>query len=213
MGTVMTACLRSSRVAVSSVVVISVMVSTSCGDRTGKTLDPPVFPPPATTTTTSPGPPVTAATLPPEPAPLVLVAPWVDDTVIPERHTCRGEGVPPALSWANAPVGTIELAITVTDLDADDQVLWIVYGIPPVDGGSRDGMPPDGAFEWVNSSGTNGWEPPCPPPGEIHRYRFTVHALNQQLEAADDAPARDVISLIDVLTIDRASTTGSVSGS
>lgn len=192
-------------------VLVCVALVTACGDRSGTTLADPVFPPPAITTTTTTTPDLPAPTA--APAPMVLVAPWVDDAEIADRHTCRDLGVPPALSWANIPPGTVELALTVTDLDRDDYVHWIVYGIPLSETGTTEGAPPFGSFEWAGSSGTSGWEPPCPPPGETHRYRFTIHALNQQLEAADDAPAREVISIIDSTTIDRASTLGRVTGS
>ena len=32
--------------------------------------------------------------------------------------------------------------------------------------------------EGINSAGTRGWTPPCPPPGSSHTYRFVPTALN-----------------------------------
>ena len=186
----------------------------ACGDRSGKELEDPVFPPPVTTV----APPATS--VPAEQAldtapvlPFSLVTPWVDGTTIPELYTCAGGGVSPAMTWSNVPAGTVELAVSVVDTDAESFVHWLVYGIPATAPGVGEGQLPDAAFEWPNSSGDAAWFAPCPPEGETHRYRFTVHALNQQLEAADDAPATEVLSILDATTIARSSVSGIVTGS
>ena len=59
----------------------------------------------------------TATTLPV--APFTMVAPWQDGAEIPVLNTCDGDDVSPALSWAGVPDGTVELALVVTDDDAD----------------------------------------------------------------------------------------------
>jgi len=181
----------------------------ACGDRSGKTLATPVFGPP--------DPPVVESSLPAEPseptvadAPLALTASWVDGATVPGRQTCLGDGVSPALTWSNVPGGTIELAVTVVDLDADQFVHWIVYGIQPVQAGLIEGQLPDGAFEWPNTTGDRAFEPLCPPDGETHRYQFTLSALNQQLEVADDASAADAIAQLGSTTIASASVFGVV---
>ncbi len=184
-----------------------VLVVAACGDRSGKTLDDPVFPPPETTLAATTVPP---ATVPP--AALTLVAPWVDGAEIPERHTCAGDGVSPALTWSNVPLGSVELAVTVVDLDDDQFVHWIVYAIGIGETGLVEGQLPAGAFEWPNSSGIAGWQEPCPPSGETHRYQFTIHALNQQLEVADDASATEVLSILNATSIDLSSVSGLSTG-
>jgi Raf kinase inhibitor-like YbhB/YbcL family protein len=138
---------------------------------------------------------------------LDLIAPWPDGAAVPDRNTCAGEDVSPALTWTDVPDGTIELAVTVTDLDAA-YVHWIVYGIDPTRSGLVEGEVPAGAFQWVNSSGGAAYVGPCPPAGEQHQYLFTVHALNQQLEVADDASDSEVIESLNRIAIDQASVTG-----
>lgn len=76
----------------------------------------------------------------------------------------------------------------------------------------NEGQLPEAAFEWPNSSGQAAWFAPCPPDGETHRYQFTVYALNQQLEAADDAPVTEVLSILDATTIARSSVSGLATG-
>jgi len=180
----------------------------ACGDRSGKTLETPIFDPPE--------PPVESS-LPTEPTappvavmPLTLTASWVDGATVPGRQTCLGDGVSPALTWTNVPAGTIELAVTVVDGDADGYVHWIVYAIQPDQLGLIEGQLPDVAFAWVNSAGEQAFEPLCPPTGETHRYRFTLYALNQQLEVADDAGASDVIAQLEATTIEQVSVFGLV---
>jgi Raf kinase inhibitor-like YbhB/YbcL family protein len=192
---------------VAAVIVAAAFALTACGDRSGRTLDDPVFPPPAPPTVPTTAPPPTAAA-----APLTLVSPWVDGAEIPERYTCAGDGVSPALTWSNVPVGTIELALSVVDLDADRFVNWLVYGIAPFETGLIEAQIPAGAFLWPTSMGTGEWLEPCPPAGRTHRYQFTVYALNQQLEAADDAAATEVLSILDATTIAQSSITGFTTG-
>ncbi len=182
----------------------------ACGERSGKVLDEPVFPPPATPAPAD----VATETVPVStaPLPLTLVTPWVDGAAIPARNTCADAGVSPAMTWSNVPAGTVELAVSVVDPDADSFVHWIVYGISPVTPGLGEGQLPEATFEWENSAGQPGWFAPCPPDGETHRYVFTVYALNQQLEVADDAGPTEVLSVLDAITIARSSVSGITAG-
>ena len=174
----------------------------SCSTGDGRTLRPPVFP--------LPQPLSTEPTLPPEPAtaPLLLIAPWQDGAAIPIRHTCDGDDVSPALTWANVPAGTVELAVTVVDLDAGGYVHWILYGIDPARTSLIENEQPVPGYEWVNSAATTSYRGPCPPASEQHIYQFTVHALNQQLEVADDAPGTEVISMLNLIAIDQGAVSG-----
>ena len=185
---------------------------TACNDD-GREMRPPVVPPPPSTTaapaTMPPGEDafVTApstTTLPPS---FQLVTAWQNGAAIPARHTCDGENVAPALSWTAVPVDAVELALTMVDLDANF-VHWVMFGISPTRTALAEGEVPPGAIEWPNDFGDVGFGGPCPPDGETHTYLFTVHALNQQVEVADDAAATEVVDLLNQTSILESSVSG-----
>lgn len=183
----------------------------ACDSGDGRSLEPPVFPPPATTIPVDSSPSGSIAAEPPA-APLRIVAPWPEGARIPVRHTCDGENVSPALTWTDVPDGTAELALTLTDLDAPSYVHWVVYGIAPEVTGAAEGTVPDGAIVRTNSAGSVGYAGPCPPDGETHRYLFTVHALNQQVEPADETDAVEIVELLQLISIDQSSVSGVSTG-
>lgn len=108
---------------------------------------------------------------------------------IPQRHTCEGADLAPALEWSGLPAGTASLVLIVDDPDAPDPaaplqtwVHWVLYDIPPGTTGLPEGGKPlpEGAHEGLNDWGRPGYGGPCPPVGR-HRYFFRLHALNQRL--------------------------------
>lgn len=139
-----------------------------------------------------------------------LVAPWRSGAVIDARYGCDGLDVSPALAWTSVPDDAMELAITVLDVDAEGLVHWIVVGIDPSHRSSPEGGLPPGAVPHRNSFGELGWSGPCPPTGETHVYRFSLHALSEPVdlnsigEGADELTASEAVARIDQLTIEHA---------
>src|SRR6185312_5080360 len=98
---------------------------------------------------------------------------------IPRVYTCSGRGISPPLQWSAAPDGTRELVLVMRDIDGPggNFVHWVVAGIPPGAGSVTAGQDPRGV-RGVNSTGSVGYTPPCPPRGDPpHRYRITILAL------------------------------------
>ncbi len=111
-----------------------------------------------------------------------------DGGKIPTEFTkaAGGENRSPQLSWENPPPGTKSYVITCIDINpvARRWVHWMIIHIPaeinsiPAD--ASGGSMPKGVKELKNSFKSRGWGGPLPPPGTgVHRYVFTIYALNK----------------------------------
>ena len=108
--------------------------------------------------------------------------------IIPKAFTADGQNASPALSWSGLPKETEALAIIADDPDAPsgDFIHWLVYDIPASETGIRGGIPPgymlpNGTKQGLNSYHKIGYDGPAPPAGKVHRYVFTVYALDAKL--------------------------------
>ena len=113
----------------------------------------------------------------------------LDTAQVFQGFGCEGANAAPDLSWSGAPDGTESFAVTVYDPDAPTGSgwwHWFAFNIPAdvtaLPGGEA---MPEGATELKNDYGTVGFGGACPPPGEVHRYQFTVHALGTTLDLGD----------------------------
>lgn len=172
-------------------VTIALLV-TGCADD-GRTLRPP--PPgataPALPTTTTPGQPSLVA-----PIALSSTA-FGSGESIPLEHTCDGADVSPPLAWGAIPETTVELALTVTDTDANGFVHWVVAGLDPTVQALAIGAVPDEAVQALNGSGTAGWKGPClPAQSGIHHYVFTLFALTEATTVTATMTGADAIAAI-----------------
>lgn len=141
----------------------------------------------------------------------VAVAPWRDGAAIDERYTCNGLNIAPALSWSAAPVGTVEIAITLTDLDAPGFAHWGIAGIPATNIALNEDTVPLGAYEAMNGNGALGYTGPCPPAGEPHTYAITVHYLGDATGLDDGVSVAELITTIDSSALASAEVTGTFS--
>ena len=97
---------------------------------------------------------------------------------------CEGGNTAPTLEWSGAPEGTESFAVTVYDPDAPTGSgwwHWFAFNIP-ADVTSLPGGGDVSGVQLTNDYGAEGFGGACPPPGEVHRYQFTVHALGTTLE-------------------------------
>ncbi len=148
---------------------------------------------------------------------LGVFAPWVDGGPIDRLYTCDGQDISPPVSWAGLPAGTTEVAISFVDEttagDGDRGfVHWVIAGLDPARVSLVEGQVPAGAVQALNFFGDVGYGGPCPPPGELHEYRLTVHALDTSVELADGTPALDLLAAIEAATIEASGVVGTARG-
>lgn len=116
---------------------------------------------------------------------------FIQNGMIPIRHTCDGQDISPELSWTEIPAGTKSLVLIVDDPDAPDPadpkmtwVHWVLYNIPPDINGLPEGASvaglPSGTLEGINDWQRTGYGGPCPPIG-THRYFHKLYAVDTVL--------------------------------
>ena len=107
---------------------------------------------------------------------------FAPNTTLPKStvyNKCGGPNLSPELHWSGAPSGTRSFALIAFDPDATGGWYhWVAYNIPgsttQLHSGARLQLGQLGA----SSFGQLGYGGPCPPPGKVHHYIFTVYALN-----------------------------------
>ncbi len=124
----------------------------------------------------------------------ITTSAFASGAAIPERYTCKGEDLSPALEWKDAPAKTAAFAMIMDDPDAPAGVWvhWVLWNLPRSATSLREGVArsdqlEDGSQQGRNSFGKTGYNGPCPPPGQTHRYFFRLYALDVKLNLPADA--------------------------
>ena len=119
---------------------------------------------------------------------------------IPEKYTCDGQNVSPALSWSGIPQGTKTIALIYEDPDAPMRtwVHWVLYNLPADITHLMEGTPnhevlDDGANQGKNDFHKIGYGGPCPPRGSTHRYFFKVYALDSEIKLDGGATKKELV--------------------
>jgi Raf kinase inhibitor-like YbhB/YbcL family protein len=110
-----------------------------------------------------------------------------------------GEGLSPAISWANVPAGTQSFFLNMRDMDVarnkttDDQAHWVVWNIPATATGLPEGVPKgpklaNGAYQF-SATGQMYRGPGAGANGPKHHYMFELYALDTMLDVAPAADA------------------------
>lgn len=113
----------------------------------------------------------------------IITSAFVDSGTIAIKYTCDGIGTTPPLTLSHIPKDAVSLVLFVEDPDAPGQTFthWVLYNIPPATENIGENQIPQGAVEGCNSTGKIGYIAPCPPM-DIHRYIFTLFALDSMLD-------------------------------
>jgi Raf kinase inhibitor-like YbhB/YbcL family protein len=175
-------------------VAAGVLLLAACNDD-GRTLAPaPPVPAEQATTTSAPAGSVPAAELG-----LLLTSPaFTEGGILDPAFTCDGVDVPPPLEITGVPASAAELAIVVTDRDADGFVHWVIAGLSPSITRIESGVLPPAAVTARSDGGGSGWQGPCPPDGDDpHAYEFVVYAAAEPIGMTPDLDGRQAIGLIE----------------
>jgi Raf kinase inhibitor-like YbhB/YbcL family protein len=142
---------------------------------------------------------------PAAPAMTLTVAGFPDGGDIPVKYTqaapgvATGEGLSPAITWANAPAGTQSFFLNMHDEDVtrnkttDDQAHWVVWNIPASATGLPEGVPKgprlaNGAFQF-SATGQMYRGPGAGANGPKHHYMFELYALDTMIDVQPAADA------------------------
>ena len=118
---------------------------------------------------------------------------------IPKPYTCQGADISPAIAWSGDPTQTVSFALIVDDPDAPvgTWVHWVMWNIPPsvhqlAENVAKHDRLDSGAVQGRNDFRKIGYNGPCPPPGNTHRYYFRLYALDGKLTLAPGASRKEL---------------------
>lgn len=128
---------------------------------------------------------------------------------IPEKYTCQGSDISPALEISDVPEETQSLALIVDDPDASDGNWnhWLVWDIPASIKIIPENVGTKFATQGNNSWPKKGYGGPCPPNG-AHRYFFKLFALKEKLNLPDTTTKIELEKAMEGKIIDQAQTMG-----
>lgn len=110
----------------------------------------------------------------------LIISAFPEGATIPQKYTCDGQNVSPAVEWTGAPPQTKSFALILDDPDAPSGLFthWLLYNVPASGHSLEEAyrpVPP--AATGTNDFGKHGYGGPCPPSG-THRYFFKLFALD-----------------------------------
>lgn len=127
------------------------------------------------------------------------------------RLTCDGENESPPLYWSGSPSTTEAFALLMHDADLPGTpfIHWLLFNIPADINQLPASVPrleyfEVGTVQVRNSTGRIGYDGPCPLPGELHHYRFTLFALDAPLALGALASVQQVLDAIRAHTLGTA---------
>jgi hypothetical protein len=125
---------------------------------------------------------------------------------MPAKYTRFGANVNPPITIKNIPEGTKSLALIVDDPDAPAKtwVHWVLFDIPVTNSIKENSTP---GIQGRNDFDNNKYDGPQPPSG-IHRYFFTIYALNTKLSLAQGSTKEMVLAAMEGCILDKANLVG-----
>ncbi len=109
-----------------------------------------------------------------------------DKEYLSREFTCEGDDLSPDIQWKfSGSAETFALICEDPDAPGGTFIHWVIYNIPGNVKQLRRGYPAisgkEGTFQGMTDFGKTGYNGPCPPAGKVHRYIFTVYALDTKI--------------------------------
>lgn len=126
---------------------------------------------------------------------------------IPVIYSCKGQNINPPLNIDDIPGQTKSLALIMHDPDSPSGnfIHWIFWNLAP-NTQVQEATEPQ-ATEGINDFGEIGYGGPCPHSG-VHRYVFTIFALDQKLELKSGSTEAQLKEAIAGHILDKATLIG-----
>lgn len=103
---------------------------------------------------------------------------FADMQSLSKEFTCDGVGVCPSFEWIDVPKETKSFALVCNDPDAPSgNFIHLLLVNIPAELTRIDDITKTGGDFLANSGSEKNYYPPCPPSG-VHRYVFTLYALD-----------------------------------
>ncbi len=129
-----------------------------------------------------------------------------------QKYTCDGQDYSPEIVWSDPPSSTKSYILIMEDPDAPRGtfVHWVLYNIKPEVKQLPENLPKekvtnDGMAQGVNSFNKIGYNGPCPPRKNVHRYFFYLYAVLQGPELEPGLTKKDLLKIIEDKTVKQAS--------
>lgn len=122
-------------------------------------------------------------------------------------HGHSGGNKSPQLAWEGAPEGTKSFVLTMRDPDLPTVAglwHWVVIDIPAdatrLEAGAGNGSAqlPAGGRQTRTDIAPSGYNGAAPPPGQTHRYIFTLYALSVDKLPVSEDPSPGMVELMTV---------------
>ncbi|WP_440995734.1 YbhB/YbcL family Raf kinase inhibitor-like protein [Arhodomonas sp. SL1] len=139
---------------------------------------------------------------------------FTDGGLIPWRYTAPNANELPPLHIEGVPAPAHSLALILEDVDSPLGTVthWLAWNIPPETRSLNAVNLPEDCRIGTDSFGKVGYLGPIPPEGQ-HHYRFTVLALDAELELEDGATRPQLERAMKGHVLDRAEVSGIVDAS
>ncbi|MEI7529015.1 MAG: PKD domain-containing protein, partial [Elusimicrobiota bacterium] len=90
------------------------------------------------------------------------------------EYSCSGAGSSPAMSWTNAPSGTQQFALTISELtpQLETKYNWVLYGLPAAGSGFAKNTTGGGTVGKSDGAAGTAYGPPCGGGNRLYTYRL-----------------------------------------